>query len=130
MKEETNLKIERSFDLDCVFLMSEILDKMDLNVDADEIIKKTQVSKLENMKDAQKLGKEVFVGLGLELGVKMVRNLYKAKKQVKELIRLLTGMTEEEVSKMSIKQIKSFFEELMNHEGFADFLEQAGELNE
>jgi len=124
------LKIERSFDLDCVFLMSEILDKMELNVDADEIIKKTQVSKLENMKDAQKLGKEVFVGLGLELGVKMVRNLYKAKKQVKELIRLLTGMTEEEVSKMSIKQIKSFFEELMNHEGFADFLEQAGELNE
>ena len=124
------MKIERSFDLDCVFLMSEILDKMDLNVDADEIIKKTQVSKLENMKDAQKLGKEVFVGLGLELGVKMVRNLYKAKKQVKELIRLLTGMTEEEVSKMSIKQIKSFFEELMNHEGFADFLEQAGELNE
>ena len=124
------MKIERSFDLDCVFLMSEILDKMELNVDADEIIKKTQVSKLENMKDAQKLGKEVFVGLGLELGVKMVRNLYKAKKQVKELIRLLTGMTEEEVSKMSIKQIKSFFEELMNHEGFADFLEQAGELNE
>jgi len=124
------LKIERSFDLDCVFLMSEILDKMDLNVDADEIIKKTQVSKLENMKDAQKLGKEVFVGLGLELGVKMVRNLYKAKKQVKELIRLLTGMTEEEVSKMSIKQIKSFFEELMNHEDFSDFLEQAGELKE
>ena len=124
------MKIERSFDLDCVFLMSEILDKMDLNVDADEIIKKTQVSKLENMKDAQKLGKEVFVGLGLELGVKMVRNLYKAKKQVKELIRLLTGMTEEEVSKMSIKQIKSFFEELMNHEDFSDFLEQAGELKE
>lgn len=124
------MKIERSFDLDCVFLMSEILDNMDLNLDADNIIKKTQMSKLENMKDAQKLGKEVLVGLGLELGVKMVRNLYKAKKPVKELIRLLTGMTEEEVSKMSIKQIKSFFEELMNHEGFADFLEQAGELNE
>ena len=124
------MKIERSFDLDCVFVMSEILDNMELNVDADNIIKKTQLSKLENMKDAQKLGKEVLVGLGLELGVKMVRNLYKAKKPVKELIGLLTGMTEEEVSKMSIKQIKSFFEELMNHEGFADFLEQAGELKE
>lgn len=124
------MKIERSFDLDCVFLMSEILDKMELNVDADEIIKKTQVSKLESKDDAQKLGKEVLMGIGMDLTVKIVKNLYKAKKQVKELIRLLTGMTEEEVSKMNIKQIKEFFNELSKHEGFSDFLEQAGELTE
>lgn len=124
------MKIERDFDLDCVFLMSEILDKMDLNVDADDIIKKTQISKLENMKDAQKLGKEVLVGLGLELGVKMVRKLHKAKEPVKDLITILTGKTKEEVSKMSLKQIKEFFVELINHEGFAYFLEQAGEQTE
>jgi uncharacterized protein YpuA (DUF1002 family) len=110
--------------------MSEILDKMELNVDADDIIKKTQVSKLESKDDAQKLGKEVLMGIGMDLTVKIVKNLYKAKKQVKELIRLLTGMTEEEVSKMNIKQIKEFFNELSKHEGFSDFLEQAGELTE
>jgi uncharacterized protein YpuA (DUF1002 family) len=110
--------------------MSEILDKMELNVDADDIIKKTQVSKLESKDDAQKLGKEVLMGIGMDLTVKIVKNLYKAKKQVKELIRLLTGMTEEEVSKMNIKQIKEFFNELSEHEGFSDFLEQAGELTE
>jgi hypothetical protein len=31
---------------------------------------------------------------------------------------------------MNIKQIKEFFNELSEHEGFSDFLEQAGELTE
>ena len=124
------IAIVRDFDLDCVFLMSEIIDKMDLGVDADNMIKKTNISKMENMKDAQKLGKEVAIGIGLELTTKMIRNLYKAKKEVKDLIGILTGLTTEEVQKMNIKGIKEFFTELINHEGFADFLSQAEELTE
>ena len=124
------MKIVKDFDLDCVFLMSEILDKMDLGVDADNIIKKTKLAKLENAKDAGKLGREIVVGVGVELAAKMVRNLYKAKKEVKELISNLTGEPVDSVNKMNLKDIKGFFEDLIKHEGFMDFLSDAGALTE
>lgn len=118
--------IIKSFDLECVFLMSEIMDKMDLGIDADNIIKKTKLAKLESAKDASKLGREIVVGVGVELAAKMVRNLYKAKVEVKQLIAELTGLSPEEVKKMNLKDIKKFFEELVAHEGFMDFLSEAG----
>ena len=121
------MKIVRGFDLDCVFLMSEILDKMELGFDADKIIQGTKQSELKNKKDAAALGKEVVVGLGLDIGTKMIRKLYKAKDEVKELIMNLTGMSKEEVGKLGIKDMKEFFVLLVNHEGFGDFLAQAGE---
>ena len=124
------MKIVKDFDLDCVFLMSEILDKMDLGIDADNIIKKTKLAKLETTKDAGKLGKEIIIGVGVELGAKMVRNLYKAKKEVKQLIAELTGEPLEVVNKMNLKDIKEFFNELVKHEGFGDFLSDAGALTE
>ena len=120
------MKIVKDFDLECVFLMSEILDKMDLGIDADNIIKKTKLAKLENTKDAGKLGKEIIIGVGVELGAKMVRNLYKAKNEVKQLICDLTGESIETVNKMNVKDITEFFSELAKHEGFGDFLSQAG----
>lgn len=122
--------IIKEFDLDDVFLMSEIIDKMELGVEADTIIKKTNIAKLENIKDASKLGKDVVVSLSIELIGKFIRNLYKAKNEVKQLIGNLSGITPEAVSKMSLKQIKEFFAELVEHEGFKDFLSQAGELTE
>lgn len=121
------MKIVKGFDLDCVFLMSEILDKMELGFDADKIIQGTKQNELKNKKDAAALGKEVVVGLGLDIGTKMVRKLYKAKDEVKELIMNLTGMSKEEVGKLGIKDMKEFFVLLVNHEGFGDFLAQAGE---
>ncbi len=124
------MKIVKDFDLECVFLMSEILDKMDLGIDADNIIKKTKLAKLETEKDAGKLGKEIIIGVGVELGAKMVRNLYKAKKEVKQLIAELTGEPIEVVNKMNLKDIKEFFNELVKHEGFGDFLSDAGALTE
>ncbi len=124
------MKIIKDFDLECVFLMSEIMDKMDLGIDADNIIRKTKLAKLENAKDASKLGKEIVVGVGVELGAKMVRNLYKAKKEVKQLIAELTGEPIEVVNKMNLKDIKEFFNELVKHEGFGDFLSDAGALTE
>ena len=121
------MKIVKGFDLDCVFLMSEILDKMELGFDADKIIQGTTQNELKNKKDAAALGKEVVVGLGLDIGTKMIRKLYKAKDEVKELIMNLTGMSKEEVGKLGIKDMKEFFVLLINHEGFGDFLAQAGE---
>lgn len=119
--------IIKDFDLDDVFMISEIIDKMGLEADIDKITKTIKTSKLENKKDASTLGKEVAVGLGIDIVTKMVRNLFKAKKEVKQLISSLTGLSNQEVSQMGLKQIKDFFIEMAQHEGFADFLSQAGE---
>jgi hypothetical protein len=119
--------ITRGFNLEDVFLMSEIIDKMSLEADVDKITKQIKTSKLENKQDAAKIGKEVAVAIGLDLITKIIRSFHKAKNEVIQLISNLTGMKLEEVSKMSLKQIREFFTELVNHEEFGDFLNQAGE---
>ena len=103
---------------------------MELEIDTDKLIKNTQTTKLENLKDAKALGKEVIVGISIDLSTKFVRNLYKAKNEVKQLIVNLTGLNEEAVSKMKIKDIIKFFEELVSHEDFKDFLSPAEEPTE
>lgn len=122
--------IIKDFDLDDVFLMSEIIEKMELEFDTDAIIKKTNVSKLSGKKDAKELGKDVIMSLGIDLTTKLVKKLHKSKREVKQLIANLTGKTVDEVGKMSMKDMKSFFTELVAHEGFTDFLSQAGEVTE
>ncbi len=121
------MKIIREFDLDCVFLMSEIMDKMDIGIDADNIIKRTKMAKLENSKDAAKLGKEIVVSIGAEMIANILRNLHKAKPEVKALVEALTGEPPERISKMNLKDMKQFFIALTKVEGFEDFLLQAGE---
>lgn len=124
------MKIIKDFDLDDVFLFSEILDKMELNIDIDKMSRKIQISKLENIDDAKAIGKEVIVSMGADLITKFMKGLYKAKIQVKQFIANMTGLQLDAVGKMSLKEIKEFFTELINHEGFGDFLSQAGELTE
>jgi hypothetical protein len=124
------MKIIKDFDLDDVFLFSEILDKMELNVDIDKMSRKIQTSKLENKDDVKSIGKEVVVSMGADLVVKFMKGLYKAKIQVKQFIANMTGLQLDAVGKMGLKEIKEFFTELINHEGFGDFLSQAGELTE
>ena len=117
--------ITKDFDLDNIFTMSDIIDKMGLEADVSKISKQIQTSKLENKKDATKLGKEVAISLGIELITKILRNLHKARNEIKELIASLTESTPELVGKFSLKQTKEFFTELVQREGFFDFLEQA-----
>lgn len=119
--------ITKNFDLNDVFLMSEIIEKMEIEVDIDNIIKKTQANKLESKQDAAALGKEVLLSIGLDLATNLVKRLYKAKSEVKELIANLTGKTTAEVGEMSLREIKGFFVALVAHEGFSDFLEQVGQ---
>lgn len=117
--------ITKDFDLDDVFTISEIIDKMGLEADIDKITKQVKTAKIENKKDATTVGKEVAVGLGIDLVTKMIRNLHKAKSEVKQLISNLTGLDSQAVGKMGLRQIKDFFSELVQHEGFTDFLSQA-----
>jgi uncharacterized protein YpuA (DUF1002 family) len=117
--------ITKDFDLDDVFLISEIIDKMGIEADIEKITKTIQTSKLENKKDAAGLGKEIAVGLGIDIVTKIIRNLHKAKAEVKQLISNMTKLSPEDVSKFGIKQIKDFFTELAKQDGFASFLSQA-----
>lgn len=118
--------IVKDFDLGDVFLFSEILDKMEIELDTKRISRSVTTSKLEGKEDAAAIGKELALSMGGELAVKVLRNFYKADRQVMQFIANMSGMQEESVKKMNIKQIKAFFKELVEHEGFGDFLSQAG----
>jgi hypothetical protein len=119
--------IVKPFDLEDVFTMSEIIDKMGLDADVRNVINQVSVSKLENAKDAKALGKEVAVGIGIDLISKFIRNLYKAKNEVKKLIGDMSGKDQNEVSRMSMKDMKEFFSELFGDDEFIDFLKQQGQ---
>ncbi len=111
----------KDFDLDDVFLLSQILDKMELTIEANELAKTIKAEKLESKGDAVKVGKDVFLALGIDVSLKFASNMHKAKKEVVQLISDLSGRTEESVKKMKLKEIQEFFSELIKTEGFADF---------
>ena len=119
--------IIKPFDLEDVFTMSEIIDKMGLDADVRNVISQVNVSKLENADDAKALGKEVAVGIGIDLISKFIRNLHKAKNEVKKLIGDMSGKSPDEVSKLSMKDMKEFFSELIGDGEFIDFLKQQGQ---
>lgn len=119
--------IIKPFDLEDVFTMSEIIDKMGLDADVRNVISQVNVSKLENADDAKALGKEVAVGIGIDLISKFIRNLHKAKNEVKKLIGDMSGKSPDEVSKLSMKDMKEFFAELLGDGEFIDFLKQQGQ---
>ena len=119
--------IIKPFDLEDVFTMSEIIDKMGLDADVRNVISQVNVSKLENADDAKALGKEVAVGIAIDLISKFIRNLHKAKNEVKKLIGDMSGKSPDEVSKLSMKDMKEFFSELIGDGEFIDFLKQQGQ---
>ncbi len=120
----------KQFDLDDVFVTSEILDKTGLLLDVKKITEGIKHDKLENITDAKQIGKEAIVTIGLDLMASLMKSLHKARPEVKQLISNLTGKTLDEVGKMSIKEIKNFFSELVKAEGFSDFFKQAVESTE
>ena len=122
--------ITKEFDLEDVFVMSQIIDKMGLDADVKKIIEQVQTAQLSNKSDAQKVGKEVLVAIGVDLIGKFIRNLHKAHKEVKQLIANLTGKTVDEVAKMPLREMKAFFTELAGDCEFIDFLKQQGQSTE
>lgn len=115
--------IVKEFDLDNVFMLSEIIDKMGLTVKTDKIAGKVKTTKLEDVKDATTIGKEVIVAVGADLAVDFVKNIYKARPQVCKFIADLTDMEVKDVKKMGLKKLKTFFVELVGQEDFRNFFE-------
>lgn len=114
----------KRFDLEDVFLLSEIIDKMGLKVESNKLAKTIQSEKLENIEDVKELGKDVMLSIVVEYATKFISNLYRAKNEVIQLISNLTEMKVDAVKKMGFKQLKDFFVELVKNEGFQDFLSQ------
>lgn len=111
----------KEFNLEHVFIMSEILDKMDLKVEAERLSKTVNTQKLEGVEDATKLGKEIIVAIGIEIMTKAVASMHKAQKEIIKLIVSLTDKSMEEAKSMKLSELKQFFDDLAKNEGFADF---------
>lgn len=115
----------KDFDLADVFLLSHIIDKMGLNIEADKLTKTINAEKLENKDDVAKIGKDVLLAIGIDVAVKFMSSLYKADKEVIQLISNITEKKPEAVRTMKMKEIKQFFVDLVAMEGFKDFFNQA-----
>ena len=100
----------REFTFDDGFALSEILDKMNINID------------MNAMGDAVKQGnKEAQAYFGGQLMLTLVKRLHLARAEIVAFVASMTGDTKEEVKKYSIAKIKEFFIELFKHEGLGDF---------
>jgi acyl-[acyl carrier protein]--UDP-N-acetylglucosamine O-acyltransferase len=119
--------IIKDFDLEDIYSLSEILDKMNITVKTEKLTGKIKTDKLENMDDVKEIGKEAIIALVVDLASDVIKNLWKAKNLVNKFIGNMTGMRPEDVKKMGIKDLKAFFSELATQPDFQSFLESPGE---
>lgn len=114
----------KDFDLQDVFLLSKIIDKMELKLEADKLARTVKAEKLENKDDVMKVGKDVMLTIGLDIATKFIANLHKADKEVIQLISNITEKKPEAVQTMGLKDIKQFFTDLVQMEGLKGFFSQ------
>ncbi len=115
----------RPFDLDSILLMSAVLDKTGLDVSIRSVFDQIKTKAVEKPEDLKELGKEFAVSAGVQVMTALFKNAHKAGSEIKELVAHLTEKTPQEAGKMSLKEIKGFFTELVKAEGFGDFFKQA-----
>jgi len=84
-----------------LFLISEILDKMDINIPDTKD------------KDDKSLGMEIIMNI--------VKNIHLAKNEVNTLIARLTGKTAEEVAAMKLSETVKTIKEIISNEDFKSF---------
>lgn len=119
--------IIKDFDLDNVFMFSAILDKTGLVLDVQRAINEIGIDEVKDKKDAKELGKSLLVSVGIDIMSKILTSAYKAKTEIKELMADMTGQDIQKVGKMGVKDMKAFFKELIEKEGFGDFFKSAVE---
>lgn len=114
--------ITKQIDLDDLFVLSEILDIMDLTTNVEEVIKGINQEEINNMNQAKSAGKQMAVSVFADLAVKVLKKIHLAKSEVYQLISNLTEKPVDEVRKLGLKDLKAFFGELFSNEDVADFL--------
>lgn len=120
----------KQFDFDAVLMMSAVLDKTGIVIDIQDIVKGIKQDELKNIGDAQKIGKEVGISIVVQLAGSFMKSMHKAGPEIKQLIAHLSEKDIDEVGKMTFKEIKQFFVDLIKAEGFSDFFKQAVESTE
>jgi len=98
----------REFTLGDGFLLSEILDKTNLQLDLNALA--------DSAKDKDK---QAFVGGQLILTI--VKKLHLAQNEVIKLMADMSGESASDVKKWNAKKIKAFFTELFQQDGIKDF---------
>ena len=98
----------REFTLEDGFLLSEILDKTNLQLDLNALV------------DASKeKDKQAFVGGQLVLTI--IKKLHLAQSEIIKLMANMSGESAADVKKWNAKKIKEFFTELFQQDGIKDF---------
>jgi len=120
----------KQFDFDSVLMMSAVLDKTGIVIDIQDIVKGIKQDELKSIGDAQKIGKEVGISIVVQLAGSFMKSMHKAGPEIKKLIAHLSEKDIEDVGKMTFKEIKQFFVDLIKAEGFSDFFRQAVESTE
>ena len=115
----------KEFNLDHVFMLSEIVEKMEIQTEAEKVMQVIKTKTLNNSKDAAQLGKEIIVALGLDISLKMFSVMHKARKEVIALVSDLSDKPEDEVRKMKLKELVKFLKEVFAKEGIEDFFDSA-----
>jgi iron-sulfur cluster repair protein YtfE (RIC family) len=105
----------RKLTFEDTFLMSEVLDKM--NVDDD----------LNKLFDEAKKHPDAQAYLGGKLVLMVIKRWHKAKEEIVAFVSIITEKSVEEVKKMSLREIKEVLLELFRNEDFADFFNTAAE---
>lgn len=105
----------RKLTFDDTFLLSEVLDKLNIDTDLNKLFDEAQ----------KQPDKAAFLGGQLVLTV--VKRWHFAKDEIIALIASLTEKTKEETKALSLKEIKKVLLELFKSEDFKDFFNLAAE---
>ena len=96
-----------------VFRFSEIIDKMGIEVD------------LNNLVDKFKGETNIQAKVGGQIGLLLVKKIHKAEREVYKFIAEIEEKTIDEIKKYGFKDLIGFFNELVSQEDFADFFQKA-----
>lgn len=104
----------KPFELDDTFLLSKILDDLDIDVDLNKLMKSAQKEQ-----DLEKAGAD-FIYL-------LFKKIHKGRNSIPEFVASMLEIEIEQAKKLSLKEIKEFFLDLLKQEGIQDFFKSASE---
>lgn len=105
----------RKLRFDDTFLLSQVIEDLDIQVDLNEFLDKARKDK----KDAQYVGGQFFLLLA--------RKWHKGKKSIPEFVSAISEKSIDEVNAMSMKEVKEVFVEIFKQDGIQDFFKSASE---
>jgi len=116
----------RELQTDDAFLLSEIIDKMEIDIDIDAITKLLggggDKGKRGNP-DARAVGIQMFG----KLAVQVVRRIHRAQDEVRQLVANMSGLSVDEVRQLPVTQLIGALRDILAMDGALDFLPSASE---